>query len=100
MADRRRSDQEFRTRDMIYLNLQPYRQQPVHRKTNYKPIPKYFGPFLMVANMEKVANKLQLLTRSRVYHTFHVSQFKKFIKNFLLKLSCLVQIGLLLKSYL
>ncbi|KAA3453248.1 hypothetical protein EPI10_009306 [Gossypium australe] len=51
----------------------------VKKLLNQKLSLKYFGPFLVMARVGKVAFRLQLPPSFRVHPTFHVSQLKKHI---------------------
>lgn len=51
----------------------------VHRPTNQKLAPKYFGLFTVEAMVGEVAYKLMLPPWSGIHPTFHVLQLKKHI---------------------
>lgn len=80
-ADRKRSEQASQVGDMVYLKLQPYRQQSVCKILNQKLDPKYFGPFWVEAKMGSAVYRLQLPPDSRVHPTFHVLQLERCISN-------------------
>jgi len=67
--------------DMVYLQLQPYIQTSVHRRSNNKLSFKFFefGPYEIMEKLRSVAYKLKLPSTSTIHLVFHVSQLKKAI---------------------
>lgn len=63
----------------VYLKLQPYLQHTMKKQMNQKPSLKFFGPYVVKAQVRKVAYRLKLQIRSRIHPTFHVSQHMKHI---------------------
>ncbi|XP_076911903.1 uncharacterized protein LOC143570023 [Bidens hawaiensis] len=57
LADSKRTEREFTIGQWVYLKLQSYRQISLKDK---KLSPKYFGPFLIIEKIGKVAYKLDL----------------------------------------
>ncbi|GMI78192.1 hypothetical protein HRI_001488500 [Hibiscus trionum] len=80
-SDKKRTECEFQVGDLVYLKLQPYRQQTIKQRTCQKLAPKWFGPFPIVGKVGMVAYKLQLPRDSKVHPIFHVSQLKKYIES-------------------
>jgi hypothetical protein len=80
-ADKHRSEREFAVGDSVYLKLQPYVQTSVATRSSQKLSFKYFGPYLVLQRVGKVAYKLQLPPSSRVHPVVHVSQLKKAVPN-------------------
>ncbi|GKA46857.1 putative mitochondrial protein [Tanacetum coccineum] len=76
LADRHRSDIEFEEGVWVYVKLQPYRKATLRQGKQNKLLPKYFGPFLIIKKVGKVAYKLQLRNSSQIHPVFHVSQLK------------------------
>nr|GFC22250.1 putative reverse transcriptase domain, ribonuclease H-like domain, aspartic peptidase domain protein [Tanacetum cinerariifolium] len=76
-ADRKRKSMEFEIRDRVMLKVSPWKGVVRFGKRG-KLNPRYVGPFKVLANVGKVAYKLELPQElSRVHHTFHVSKLKK-----------------------
>nr|GEU89435.1 hypothetical protein [Tanacetum cinerariifolium] len=76
MADKNRSDRNFKVGMKVYLKLQPYRQSTVRQGTHHKFAAKYYGPSVVIAKVGKVAYKLQLPPDSQIHPVFDVSQLK------------------------
>jgi ribosomal protein L21E len=75
-ADLKRSEREFEVGQMVYLRLQPYRQQSVTTKRSLKLSPRFYGPFQIVRKVGKVAYELDLPVTARIHPVVHVSQLK------------------------
>jgi hypothetical protein len=79
-ADKHKSERQFKVGDYVYLRLQPYVQTLVERRSSQKLGFKFFGPYLVLQRVGKVAYKLQLPLASRIHPVVHVSQLKKGLK--------------------
>ena len=62
---------------MVFLKLQPYRQQSVARAGIHKFAAKYYGPYKVKDKIGKVAYQLELPSYARIHDIFHVSLLKK-----------------------
>jgi hypothetical protein len=80
-ADKNQSEREFAVGDQVYLCLQPYVQTLVAARSSQKLGFKYFGPYLVLQRVGKVAYKLQLPPTARIHLVVHVSQLKKAVKS-------------------
>lgn len=78
-VDLKRSDRVFEVGDMVYLKLQPFRQNSVSLRRNLKLSAKYYGPYRVLERIGSVAYKIELPDSSRVHPIFHVSLLKKCI---------------------
>ncbi|KAL6176639.1 hypothetical protein ACLB2K_053272 [Fragaria x ananassa] len=66
---------------MVFLKLQPYKQQSVHQGAFHKLSTKYFGPFEVLEKIGTVAYKLRLPPTARIHDVFHVSLLIKKLGN-------------------
>nr|GFA22840.1 gypsy/Ty3 retroelement polyprotein [Tanacetum cinerariifolium] len=76
MADKHRSEMNFEVGMKVYIKLQPYRQSTVRQRTHHKFSTKYYGSYVVIAKVGKVAYKLPLPPDSQIHPVFHVSQLK------------------------
>ncbi|XP_076934442.1 uncharacterized protein LOC143600713 [Bidens hawaiensis] len=76
IADRNRTEREFKEGDFVFLKLHPYKRQSVRPTKQSKLSPKYYGPFLIMEKIGKVAYRLDLPVESQIHPTFHVSLLK------------------------
>ncbi|GKA65343.1 putative reverse transcriptase domain-containing protein [Tanacetum coccineum] len=76
-ADLKRKPMEFQVGDKVMLKVSPWKGVIRFGKRG-KLNPRCVGPFKVLERVGDVAYKLELLEElSRVYNTFHVSNFKK-----------------------
>jgi hypothetical protein len=80
-ADKGRTEREFAIGDMVYLKLQPYVQSSVAPRAAHKLSFKFFGPYMVLQRVGKVAYKLQLPASASIHPVVHVSQLKRAVGN-------------------
>ncbi|KAJ0493521.1 putative chromatin remodeling & transcriptional activation CHROMO-DOMAIN family [Helianthus annuus] len=76
LADANRTEREFKVGEFVYLKLHPFGQNSLRSSKQNKLSPKYFGPFMIVERIGKVAYRLDLPDDCAVHPTFHVSLLK------------------------
>lgn len=47
-ANRNRVDEEFKPGDLVFVNLQPYKQLSVSQKFTHKLSKRFYGPYLVI----------------------------------------------------
>ena len=77
VADSKQRNIEYQVGDMVFLKLQPYRQQSVFCKASQKLASRFYGPYQIEQRIGKVAYKLNLLEGSKIHPIFLVSLLKK-----------------------
>nr|GEX75255.1 putative reverse transcriptase domain-containing protein [Tanacetum cinerariifolium] len=76
-ANRKRKPMEFEVGDRVMLKVSPWKGLVRFIKRGKLNL-RYIGPFKVLAKVGKVAYRLELPQElSRVHHTFHVSNLKK-----------------------
>lgn len=76
-ADKHRTERSFQVGEMVYLKVQPYRHSSLSIHHSLKLHSKYYGPFLILEKIGKVAYHLLLSDGCQLHSVFHVSQLKK-----------------------
>lgn len=100
LIDKKTLEREFDIGDLVYVKLQPYRQQSVVKRTCKKLAPKFFRLYVVLEKVGKVAYKLRLPIGAKIHPTFHVSHLKKHIgqANFQLELPLVNDDGTMVKE--
>ena len=72
-------ERKFQVNDLVYLRLQPYKQNTIIGKgsENLKPI--FYGPYKVIQKVGEVAYQLELPMGRKIHNVFHVSCITKFI---------------------
>jgi hypothetical protein len=78
-VDQGRSERQFAEGDQVFLRLQPYKQTSLKVKHFQKLAPKFYGPYIVLKCVGKVAYQLALPSQLKLHPVFHVSCLKKVI---------------------
>lgn len=79
-ADKRRTERQFKSGDLVYMKLQPYIQKSVATRANQKLSFRYYGPYEVKRSVGRAAYELMLPEKARIHPVLQVSQLKKAIK--------------------
>jgi hypothetical protein len=77
--DQGRFECQFAEGDQVFLRLQPYKQTSLKADHCQKMAPKFYGPYIVLKRVGKVAYQLALPSHSKLHPVFHVSCLKKVI---------------------
>jgi hypothetical protein len=80
-ADKGRTDRVLTVRQTVFLKLQPYCQSLVASRSHPKLTFKFFGPFVIICQINEVAYELDLLVGCGIHHVFHISQLKPMVSS-------------------
>ncbi|GAU30089.1 hypothetical protein TSUD_392450 [Trifolium subterraneum] len=75
-ADQHRSPHTFKTGDLVYVKLRPYRQTSLPAQRTHKLSKRFYGPFKLLRQIGDVAFELELPPESKIHPVFHVSKLK------------------------
>lgn len=76
-ADLHRIKRQFEEKGLVFLTLQPYRQQSLEGRRNYKLSPRFYGPSEVEGKTSLVASWLKLPEQARTYSVFPCILTKK-----------------------
>jgi hypothetical protein len=78
LADANRKDVEFKVDDMVLLNSKNIK---LKHEGSRKLLPKFIGPFKVLARVGQVAYRLQLPDNMQCHNVFHVSLLHKYVRS-------------------
>ena len=78
-ADQKRTDRQYKVDDMVYIRIQPYRQNAFGLRGSLKLRSKYYGPFKILERIGAVAYRLHLPDNTTIHPVFHISQLKQHV---------------------
>ena len=75
--DQHCSERSFEVGDCVFLRLKPYKKMSLKQaKKDNKLLPKYYGLYKVLQNIDTTTYKLEFPSSSRVHSIFHVSFLK------------------------
>lgn len=77
-ADKHRTGFEFSKGDLVLVKLQPYKQQSLAHRFNFKLSQRYYGPYKIAKKISGTTYTLELPADSRIHPIFYISRLKKF----------------------
>jgi hypothetical protein len=78
-ADKHKVEKTFEVGNLVYLRLQPYKQDSIKRSRAEKLQPHIFGPYRINRKIGAIAYELEFPHGSRIHNVFHVSCLKRAI---------------------
>ena len=81
-ADKKCCDITSKVGDLVFLKLQPYRQNSLAHRANEKLSSRFYGPFKDLNKVGIVAYRLELPVGAKIHPMFHVSQLKRVVGSF------------------
>jgi hypothetical protein len=72
-----RVERTFEAGDLVYLRLQPYRQESIKKNGIEKLKPRFYVPYKVLRKIGEVPYELELPQGSKIHNVFHVSCLKR-----------------------
>jgi len=76
-TDQHRRKLSFEVGDVVFLRIQPFRQQSLSHRKFSKLSPRFFGPYKVLKKIETVAYELELPPIAKIHPIFHVSLLRQ-----------------------
>jgi hypothetical protein len=69
-------EQSFEVGDLVFLELQPYRNSSLKKSGSEKLKPHFYGPYRVIRRIIEVEYELELPEGRKIHNTFHMSCLK------------------------